>query len=254
MPELLDLDHCGPIAWLRLNRPRARNAVNLALARELDAALTSLEQSPAIRAVILCASGPAFCAGQDLRALAGGEPEAFIADRGWAGFTARARTVPVIAAVDGPAVGGGFELVLACDLVVASTRAWFALPEVRHGLIAAAGGAARLPLRLPPQLAVELLLTGSELSAERAAELGLVNRLVAPGLVDEGAQTLAEAIVANPSNAVLASLQVAQCARVSGEAAAQKLAELRLAELLAGPETTERIRAFAHGSQRDSPA
>jgi enoyl-CoA hydratase len=244
---MLDVTRSGSLAWLRLNRPQARNAMNLELASLFDRALSEADADPQVRVIVLSGAGPAFCAGQDLNALASGEPEAFIGDRGWAGFTARSRRTPVIAAVDGAAVGGGFELILACDLVVASTRAWFALGEVNHGLIAAAGGAARLPHRLPHALAMELVLTGSRLTAERAFQLGAVNRLVEPGTAEQVAQTLADAIVANPAGAVAAGRQVVECSRRDGEASAQRLAERLLEQLRAGPDAAEGVQAFAEG-------
>ena len=222
----------GPIAEIRLNRPRFHNAIDRAAAYALDTALTAAEADPAIRVVILAAAGPTFCAGQDLRALQAGEPEAFIEGRGWAGLTHRDRTKPLIAVIQGPALGGGFEIALAADLVVASTAARFGLPEVHHGLVAGAGGASRLPNRIPRIVAKEMLLTGEPIDATRAAALGLVNLVVEPNQLQASAEELALRITSNPTGAVTAALAVANQASENGNHAADELAGRLLAELL----------------------
>jgi enoyl-CoA hydratase len=244
MAAMIEVSVAGAIGRITLNRPEARNAVNGAMARQLSEAVTALEDDPAVHLSVLAATGPAFCAGQDLKALAAGEPEAFVDGHGWAGFTARDRRKPVIAAVDGPAAAGGFELVLACDLVVASRRATFSLPEVRHGLLAAAGGAARLPHVLPPNVALELLMTGAAIDAERAHTLGLVNRLAQPGGALEAAEDLAREIDRHPLAAVLAARRVALASMVHGRAAADGLATTLLAELLPSSDVADGLAAF----------
>lgn len=173
-----------------LARPHRRNAVDRETALELDAALTRLEEDDALGCAILAAEGPVFCAGTDLhddrdkRTPAGGEY----------GMLRRERTKPLIAAVDGAAVGGGFELVLACDLVVAGAAASFSLPETRRGVVATGGGLFRAAQTLPGPVVLDLLLTGSELSAARAHALGLVSRLCAAGSALETALDVARTL------------------------------------------------------------
>jgi enoyl-CoA hydratase len=230
-PGFVGLELRGQIAEVRLDRPQARNAINLAFARELDRVLSQVEADDEVQVVLLSASGPAFCAGQDLKALASGEEEAFLDGVGWGGITHRDRTKPLIAVVQGPALAGGFEIVLAADLVVASPQATFGLPEIHHGLLAAAGGAARLPLRIAPVVAAEMLLCGDPIDAERAAALGLVNAIVELDELGPYAERLAARIAAQPVAATQATLRVAKRARAEGEAAAQALALQLLAEL-----------------------
>lgn len=167
----------GPILHITLDRPHKRNAVNPAMTFGLEAAFARLESDPALRVCVLAATGDYFCAGSDL--VLGAGPHT--ADGGQYGLIRRSRTKPLIAAVDGPALGGGFEIVLTADLVVASEVAWFTLPEGARGRLPAAGGLLRAPSRLPRNVAVEMMLTGARLDAARAHELGLVNRLVEPG-------------------------------------------------------------------------
>ena len=221
----------GRVAEIRLDRPEARNAIDLAFARELDRALTLAEQDDDVAILLLSASGSAFCAGQDLKALAAGEGEAFIDGSGWAGVTHRERIKPLIAVVQGPALGGGFELVLAADLAIASRQAVFGLPEIHHGLLAAAGGASRLALRIPPVIATELLLTGDPIDAERAAALGLINAVVEPSELRDRAEKLAATIAAQPTAASAAALRVARHARTAGEISADALAAKLLGQL-----------------------
>src|SRR3712207_3436178 len=144
------------------------------MALAIEEALDELEADPSLRAGVLTAEGPVFCAGTDLKDSAEKRTER----GGEYGLLRRERSKPLVAAVDGPAVGGGFEVVLACDLVVASTRATFSLPETLRGVVATGGALFRGPRSLPYHVAVELLLTGAVLAAERAWSLGLVNRLV----------------------------------------------------------------------------
>ncbi|MFH8837150.1 crotonase/enoyl-CoA hydratase family protein [Streptomyces sp. NPDC017868] len=186
---------------ISLNRPHVRNAIDQALADAVDAALTLLEDDPGLDVGILTGAGGHFCSGMDLKAFPSeGVPR--VADRGLAGLTRARRSKPVIAAVEGAAVAGGFELVLACDLVAAARTAFFALPEVARGLVASEGGAIRLPRRLPHHLAMELLLTASPLPAADAARHGLVNQLTDEGEALDGALALAARIRANSPQAV----------------------------------------------------
>lgn len=189
---------------LTLNRPQARNAVNAAMAAQASALLDAFEADPELRVCVLTGTGPSFCAGMDLKASLEGE-SARVGELGFLGLTNRRLGKPIIAAVEGHALGGGFETVLACDLVVASGAARFGLSEVKRGLAATGGGLAQLPRRLPINCAMEIVLTGEPMTAERAAELGLVNRLTPPGEALRTALQLAELIAANAPLAVAAS-------------------------------------------------
>lgn len=197
---------------ITLNRPRVRNAVNQAVADGVDRALTLLETDPGLEVGVLTGAGGHFCSGMDLKAFPDeGVPR--VADRGLAGLTRARRTKPLIAAVEGAAVAGGFELVLACDLVTAADTAFFALPEVARGLVASEGGAIRLPSRLPHHLAMEMLLTASPLPAADGARHGLVNRLTDEGKALDAALTLAGRIRAHSPRAVRITRQVVQATR-----------------------------------------
>jgi enoyl-CoA hydratase len=196
------------ILIVTINRPGQRNAVNGAVSAGIAAALDELDASPDLRVGVLHGNGTAFSAGMDLKAFAAGEQ---IRDpvRGFAGLVERPPAKPLIAAVEGWALGGGFEIVLACDLVTAGKSARFGLPEVRRGLAARGGGVFRLPRRLPPALAMEVIVTGAPLEADRAAQFGLVNRLVEDGQALTAALELAELIAANAPMSVRASKRVA---------------------------------------------
>ena len=198
-PQELVREQRGAVLVARLNRPDARNALNPALIRAIGSALTDAESDDSIRAVVLTGTGDrAFCAGMDLRAFAeGGRPDGGEGTgRGFQRLIAGELTVPVVAAVNGAAVAGGFELMMGCDLVVASSAAVFGLPEVKRGLFPAGGGTF-LATRIPMAVASELLLTGDNITAERAYELGLVNAVVSPDQVLDAAVGYAERIAAN---------------------------------------------------------
>lgn len=193
----------GNVAILTIDRPEARNAVNGEVARGMEEAIDQLEADESIWIGVLTGNGPVFSAGADLKAISAGQAADLQTERGgFGGIVIRERTKPIIAAVDGPALAGGTEMVLACDLVVASTEARFGIPEVKRSLVAAAGGLFRLPRKLPFNVAMELALTGDPISAERAHHFGLVNRLVEPGKALEAALELAEAICVNAPLAV----------------------------------------------------
>ena len=193
---------------ITINRPEAKNAVNGAVARGVSEALTVLDATDDLRVGVLTGAGGTFCAGMDLKGFLTGDLP-FVDDRGFGGITQRPPRKPIIAAVEGYAVAGGFELTLACDLVVAAEGARFGVPEVKRGLVAAAGAAMLLPQRIPPAIALEMLLTGETITAARAAELGLVNRLTAEGGALDGALELAAAIAANGPLAVATTKQIA---------------------------------------------
>ncbi|MBN0046211.1 crotonase/enoyl-CoA hydratase family protein [Streptomyces actuosus] len=200
------------VLLMTLNRPRVRNAIDQPLAEAMDSALTRLDADPALTVGILTGAGGHFCSGMDLKAFpADGVP--VVADRGLAGVTrARLRT-PLIAAVEGAAVAGGFELALACDLITAADTAFFALPEVARGLVAAEGGAIRLPGRLPYHVAMEMLLTAATLPAPDAARYGLVNQLSREGGALHAALALAERVQAHSRDAVRITKQIVQDTR-----------------------------------------
>ena len=192
-----------------LNRPDARNAVNQAVAQGIADALDALDADDDLQVGVLTGAGKGFSAGMDLRAFVKGE-RPYVGDRGFAGITQRAARKPLIAAVEGFAVAGGFEIVLSCDLVVASKGTRFGIPEVKRGLIAGAGGLLRIPQRLPYGIAMELALTGDTITAERGYDLGLVNRLAERGGAVDAALELAAAIAANGPLALDATKAILQ--------------------------------------------
>jgi crotonobetainyl-CoA hydratase len=208
-PEVL-LERRGHVGLITLNRPTAMNAVNRSMSRALGDAMTELAQDDQLRVGVVTGAGKAFCAGADLKEVAAGRTVHDLAhpERGFAGFVRQFVDKPVIAAVNGFALGGGTEIVLACDLAVMSDEAQLGLPEVRRGLVAAAGGLLRLHRQIPPKLAAEAVFTGEPLSAETALLWGLVNDVVSPGDVLETALALAEKIAANAPLAVRASKRI----------------------------------------------
>ena len=192
---------------ITLNRPEARNAVNLPLAEGIAAGLDELDADDGLNVGVITGAGGFFCAGMDLKAFVTGE-RPWVGDRGFAGIVQRASRKPLIAAVEGFAVAGGFEVALACDLIVAAQGAKFGIPEVKRSLVAAGGALLRLPRTLPRNLAMELALTGEPIPAERAYELGTVNRLVDPGEALAGALELAAVIAENGPLALTATKRV----------------------------------------------
>jgi enoyl-CoA hydratase len=201
--SILERERRGRVEVLRLNRPEARNAMSPELSAAIETALDDVEGARDVAAVVITGTGSVFCAGADLRVIASGGGSGIMTKRGgFAGLTQRDFPKPVIAAVQGVAVAGGFELVLACDLVVAANDAAFGLPEAARGLLAAAGGPIRLAKRVPLAVALEIGMTGEPISAARAYELGLVNRLVPADRVVDEAVALGERIAANSPTAV----------------------------------------------------
>jgi len=204
-PEVL-VEQRDRILIITINRPKAKNAVNSAVANGLAAAVDRLDDDPGLSVGILTGAGGSFCAGMDLKAFARGELP-IVEGRGM-GFTERPPVKPLIAAVEGYALAGGTELALATDLIVASTDSAFGIPEVKRGLVAGGGGLLRLPQRIPSAIAMELALTGENLSAERAHALGMVNVLADPGSALDAAIALAGKIAANGPLAVAATKQI----------------------------------------------
>ena len=201
----------GNVLLITLNRPEARNAVNAAVSTGLGDALHEAQHDAEVRAIVVTGAGQSFCAGADLKAISRREnifhPEH--AEWGFAGFVQHVVDKPVIAAVNGTALGGGTELALASDLVVAEERTTFGLPEVKRGLIAAAGGVFRIVEQLPRKVAMELVFTGEPMSSADALKWGLVNQVVPDGTVVDAALALAERITVNAPLAVWATKRVA---------------------------------------------
>jgi enoyl-CoA hydratase/carnithine racemase len=198
------------IALITLNRPERRNAIDLPTAEALSAALTELDDRDDVTVGVITGNGPVFSAGMDLKVIAAGGPRPIVPGRGAFGIVENPPAKPLIAAVEGAALAGGFEIALACDLIVSADNASFGLPEVKRGLAAAAGGAVRLPQRVPYSQAMRMILTGEPITAHRAFELGLVVELTPPGGALAAAQALAARIACNAPLAVRTSKQVVQ--------------------------------------------
>jgi enoyl-CoA hydratase len=201
------VDHIDGMVVVTINRPEQRNAVNRAVSYGVCEAFDELDHRADLRVGILTGAGGNFCAGMDLKAFLRGEVTR-VRGRGILGLAITPTRKPLIAAVEGYALAGGFESVLACDLVVAARNAQFGLPEVKRGLAAAAGGLMRLPRLIPQRIAMEAALTGDLISAERLHHFGLINVLVEPGGALEAAKVLGRRIMANAPLAVAASKQV----------------------------------------------
>ena len=207
---MIDYEVSDRVAVITIRRPEARNAINGEVATGIEEAIDRIEADPEVWVGVVAGDGPVFSAGADLKAIAAGQGRALNTARGgFAGIARRERTKPLIAAVDGPALAGGCEIALACDMIVASRMAVFGLPEVKRSLLAAAGGLFRLPRALGPKVAMEVILTGDPISAERAYQLGMVNQVVDAGEALEAARALAARIVVNAPLAVWESRSVA---------------------------------------------
>jgi enoyl-CoA hydratase len=240
------------IAVITLDRPAARNAVDRAVALGLEAAVDRLEADPDLHVGVLCASAegmarPVFCAGADLKVMqeTGGASVLDTERGGFAGFVFRERSKPIVVAVDGLAVAGGLEIVLACDVVVASTRAAFGLAEVTRNLVAAAGGLYRLPLAIGQAAAMDAILTGEPFDATRAHQLGMVSRLVAPGEALAEALRVAGRIAAAAPLAVRASRSFVRQVPFHDEATLRIRSRALLDELFATADADEGMLAFA---------
>jgi enoyl-CoA hydratase len=250
MSDIVRYEQQGRIGIITLNRPDARNAVNGDVAAGVEAAIDQLENDPDVWIGILRANTegqerPVFCAGADLKAINSGNAAALNTERGgFAGFVYRDRRKPVIVAVDGLATAGGCEIVLAADLVVATTRSSFGLAEVKRNLIAGAGGLFRLPRLIGQSAAMEVILTGEPLPAQRAYDLGMVNRLVEPGHALEAAIELADKICENAPLAVWASRKVVLAAAYEDDETLKKLTNREFAGVMASEDTKEGLTAF----------
>ena len=209
MSDEVLVERRGYVQLITINRPEAKNALNLAAATIIRDAVDELDESDDLRVGVLTGGGGTFSAGMDLKGFLRGESPSF-EGRGLCGIGQTPPKKPLIAAVEGWALAAGFELTLACDLVIAGRSAKFGVPEVKRGLVAAGGGAVLMPQRVPLAVAMEFILTGDPVSAERAAEIGLITRMVEDGQAVEAAIELAERIAANGPLAVQASKVIAR--------------------------------------------
>ena len=234
------------VALVTLNRPEALNAMSIALMRELSAAYECIEKEKSIRCAVLASSGPrAFCAGADLKEAAQGlHAEMHMAARGIDPFLRKQGRKPWIAAVAALAYGGGFELALSCDMIVAGEGARFALPEVKRGLMATAGGVTHLPLAVPRAIAMEIITTGEPVGAKRAYEIGLVNRVVPDADVVKEALALAGVIAENAPFSVQESTVIARVSASETHEQAQVLSEAARMAIRVHPDALEGPRAF----------
>jgi enoyl-CoA hydratase len=235
----------GHIAVLTINRPQARNAISPQIAQGLEALQDRAEADPDVRVLILTGAPPVFCAGADLKAIGAGQAWDLETPRGgFAGITRRQRTKPIIAAVEGAALAGGAEIVLACDLVVAAQDVRFGIPEVKRGLVAAAGGLFRLGRRIPLNVAMEAALTGDPIDAETAHRHGLVNHLCAPGEARDRAVALAQRIAANAPLAVHESRAIVVECTAADDAVGWERSTEAAHRVLGSADVREGVQAF----------
>ena len=250
MSDIVTYESRDQVAVITLNRPDARNAVNGEVAAAMEVAIDRMEADDGIWVGIVQANTegqerPVFCAGADLKAINSGQGGSLMTERGgFAGFTYRERKKPVIVAVDGLATAGGCEIVLAADLVVASTRSAFGLAEVKRNLVAGAGGLFRLPRAIGRNAAMELILTGEPLTAERAHQLGLVNRLVEPGEATAEALRLAGQITAAAPLAVWESRKVVLAAATEDDDTLKRMTDEAMGVVMRSEDIGEGLTAF----------
>jgi enoyl-CoA hydratase/carnithine racemase len=250
MSDIVTFEVDGHIALITLDRPEARNAVNGDVAQGLEAAIDRLEDDRELWVGILAANTagqerPVFCAGADLKEINAGNAAALVTERGgFAGFAYRERRKPVIAAVDGLATAGGCEIALAADIIVASTRSAFGLAEVKRNLVAGAGGLFRLPRAVGLGPALEMILTGEPMPAERAFQLGLVARLAEPGQALDAARHLAAQIAKSAPLAVWESRAVSVAAASEDDDTLKRMTDAAMASVLKSDDLAEGLTAF----------
>ena len=250
MANIVEYEVRGKVAIITLNRPEARNAVNGDVASGLEVAIDKLEADSNVWVGILSANTagqerPVFCAGADLKAINSGQAAALNTERGgFGGFVYRDRKKPVIAAVDGLATAGGCELVLACDMLVATTRSAFGLAEATRNLIAGAGGLFRLPRAIGRAVAMEAILTGEPFSAQRAYELGMVNKLVEPNTALDAALDLAMRVCKAAPLAVWASRKIVLASETESDQTLIDMTNKEFGAVLASEDTKEGLTAF----------
>ncbi|ERT55531.1 crotonase/enoyl-CoA hydratase family protein [Alcaligenes faecalis] len=245
MSELVTLERIGKVLLITLNRPEARNAINLETAQALAQALDEFDADPSIAVGVLTGANNTFCAGMDLKAFAKTGQRPYVGDRGFAGICERPPAKPLIAAVEGYCLAGGFEIALSCDLIVAADSANFGLPEVKRGIVPGSGGMVRLPSRIPYHMAMEMVLTGGMYPAARMAELGLVSRLAEPGKATEQALALAEQIAANGPLAVQTAKSIISQSRDWRQSDLFDLQRPRIAGIFTSADAKEGATAFA---------
>ncbi|WP_028060184.1 crotonase/enoyl-CoA hydratase family protein [Candidatus Solirubrobacter pratensis] len=244
MTDLVLVERRDSVLTITLNRPQQKNAVDHELAVQLSSALDTLDADPGVSVGVLTGAGGTFCAGMDLKAFAHGELPV-LDGRGFGGLTRALVRKPLIAAVEGWALGGGFELALGCDLIVAADDARFGAPEVTHGLVPSEGGLIRLPRRIPYHVALRVLLTGDPLSAGEASEYGLVDELTAPGAALDKARELAARIAKNAPLALAAVKGVLRATQGLDDRAAFERQDQMIAGLLSSEDVREGAQAFA---------
>ena len=244
--SVVEFERRENFALVTLNRPEARNAISPEVSQTMATILDEIEDDAALRAVVLTGRGEVFSAGADLKVVAQGKANDIARGKGgFAGIVTRDFPKPIIAAVNGPALAGGFEIVLSCDLVVAADTARFGIPEVKRGLMAAAGGLFRLPKRVPLAIALELAMTGDPIDATRALQLGLVNRVVPADRVVDEAIALADRIGENSPIAVRNSRQLVREAPELSEADAWKRTFELMMPVFESGDSIEGATAFA---------
>ena len=249
MSELIKAEVVGKTLVITIDRPQARNAINSEAAEQLAGALDRLDNDDSLAVGILTGAGNTFCSGMDLKAFAATGQRPYVADRGFAGICERPPRKPVIAAVEGYALAGGCEIMLACDLVVAANNATFGLPEVKRGLVPGSGGMVRLPSRVPYHIAMEAVLTGDMFPAERFHQYGLINQMVEPGQALDAALELARKISENGPLAVQTAKQIIAESRNWRPADMFDLQRPRIAHVFTSADAKEGATAFAEKRQ-----
>lgn len=245
MSDFVKTEITDGIMVITVNRPDSRNAVNYETSLALVRAFDALDADPEAVIGILTGAGNTFSSGMDLKAFALNGQRPHVEGRGFAGLCERPPRKPLIAAVEGYALAGGFEMALACDMIVAANNANFGLPEVKRGIVAGSGGMLRLPGRIPYHVAMEVILTGEMLPAARAAELGLVNRLVEPGQALDAARDLARRVSANGPLAVQTAKKIVTESRDWRQADMFHLQRPRVAHIFTSADAKEGATAFA---------
>lgn len=240
----------GRVGIITLNRPDKRNAINARTGGLLRDIVDRLESDDGLSVGILRSNGNVFCAGMDLLAFTNGEAEEILfGPGGFGGIANRERSKPIIAAVQGPVLAGGFELMMSCDMVIAAETCTFGLPEAKRGLFAGAGGVFRLAERLPPVIAHEIALIGNPFDAQRALQLGLVNRLVPQDELLEQALALAESIAANAPLSIAYSMELVRAARAPEQERLWNLNNALLEKVIMSDDAQEGALAFTEKRQ-----
>lgn len=245
MSDLVKIEVVDRIQIMTINRPQTRNAINYETAQEFALALDRLDDDDEIVLGIVTGAGNTFSSGMDLKAFAHDGQRPYVGDRGFAGLCEKPPAKPLIAAVEGYALAGGCEIALACDLIVAANNASFGLPEVKRGIVPGAGGMLRLPRRISYHIAMEMILTGEMLPAQRAHDIGLVNRLFEPGKALEGALALARIIAQNGPLAVRTAKKIVTQSSDWRQAEMFDLQRPRIAAIFTSADAKEGATAFS---------